>query len=129
MRSGVTTSATCLDYRRLGKQRVEAMQIYNILIGKAKSKAWQHHPATLMWKNHENALAHYFNCIRHEWISRGYRNNMIEIVIQGEIIMPKWLGDIKLHISHRSNLIRKFPEHYLKFNWNVSNDLPYIWLI
>ena len=124
-----TTSATCLDYRRLGKQRVEAMQLYNILVGKAKSKAWSHHPAALMWKGSENALAHYFNCIRHEWIRRGYCNNMPELIIQGEISMPSWLGNEDFHKSHRSNLMRKFPEHYSQFKWNVPNNLPYIWPI
>ena len=28
----------CLDYRRLGKQRVEAMQIYNIISGRSNKK-------------------------------------------------------------------------------------------
>ena len=29
-----------LDYRRLGKQRVEAMQILNVLLGRRKTKGW-----------------------------------------------------------------------------------------
>jgi hypothetical protein len=37
-------SAKILDYRRLGKQRVEARQILNALQG--KSKGWANHPAT-----------------------------------------------------------------------------------
>ena len=43
-------SSRILDYRRLGKQRVEARQIYNILIGNTKSNAWRNHPAVLMWR-------------------------------------------------------------------------------
>ena len=46
-------SLQCLDYRRLGKQRVEAMQIHNILTGKNESSAWVNHPAVKMWKGHE----------------------------------------------------------------------------
>ena len=65
-----------LDYRRLGKQRVEAMQILNVLLGRTKTKGWVNHPATKMWKGYENALKQYLNeCIEH-WINRGYNNNM-----------------------------------------------------
>ena len=65
-----------LDYRRLGKQRVEAMQILNVLLGRTKTKGWVNHPATKMWKGYENALKQYLNkCIDH-WIARGYNNNM-----------------------------------------------------
>ena len=35
-----------LDYRRLGKQRVEAYQILNVLLGRTKTKGWSNHPAT-----------------------------------------------------------------------------------
>jgi hypothetical protein len=42
-------SAKCLDYKRLGKQRVEAKTIINILEGKTTSNAWRNHPATKMW--------------------------------------------------------------------------------
>jgi hypothetical protein len=122
---GVTASQ--LDYRRLGKQRVEAMQIYNILAGNAKSNAWRTHPAVLMWKTYENALAHYYNCIRHEWIKRGYNNTMPQLLIEGDIVFPKWLGYKPFHDSHKSNLLRKFPEYYKQFNWGVPDNLPYIW--
>ena len=52
-------TAKCLDYRRLGKQRVEAFQILNILEGKTTKAGWKHHPAVLMWKGYENALKKY----------------------------------------------------------------------
>jgi hypothetical protein len=42
-------SAKCLDYRRLGKQRVEVYQIINILEGKNKTNGWVNHPAVKMW--------------------------------------------------------------------------------
>ena len=64
----------CLDFRRLGKQRVEAMQVLNVLSG--KSRGWNNHPCVHMWRGYEPALAMYMNyCIR-EWIDRGYRNTM-----------------------------------------------------
>ena len=41
-------TAKCLDYRRLGKQRIEAFQILNILEGKTTKAGWKHHPAVLI---------------------------------------------------------------------------------
>ena len=33
-------SLQSLDYRRLGKQRVEAFQILNVLLGRTETKGW-----------------------------------------------------------------------------------------
>lgn len=121
-------TAKCLDYRRLGKQRVEADQILNIIIGKAKSNAWRNHPAVKMWEGYSQALIHYRNVIIQEWISRGYNNNM-PIIITKNIIYPKWLGDEEFHASHRSNLLRKDFNYYSKYGWKEQSDLPYIWPI
>ena len=65
-----------LDYRRLGKQRVEAMQILNVLLGRTETKGWVNHPITKMWKGHENALKEYLNKSRAHWVDRRYNNNM-----------------------------------------------------
>jgi hypothetical protein len=40
---------------------------------------------------------------------------------------PPWLGCDEFHSSHRSNLLRKLPEHYSQFGWSEPNDLPYVW--
>ena len=47
-------TAKCLDYRRRGKQRVEATQIIQTLSG--VTTGWHNHPATKMWRGHELAL-------------------------------------------------------------------------
>jgi hypothetical protein len=52
-----TKSAQALDYKRLGKQRVEAWQILQALRG--ETKGWTNHPATKMWRGHEKALCEY----------------------------------------------------------------------
>jgi hypothetical protein len=66
-----------LDYRRLGKQRVEAFQLLNVLLERGdKTKGWSNHPALLMWKGYENGLKYYLNCMIDEWINRGYNNTM-----------------------------------------------------
>ena len=116
-----------LDYRRLGKQRVEAYQILNVLLGRTKTKGWVNHPATKMWKGYENALKQYLNeCIEH-WIARGYNNNMKKEIIEGKIEYPHWLGDDKFHSAHRSNLLRKDKEFYSKYMWTESDDMEYYW--
>ena len=124
-------TAKVLDYRRLGKQRVETKQIINIIENKFVSKrkvAWSNHPAVLMWKDDLECLKLYFNVISTEWIRRGYKHNMGFYDIDFKsVTKPKWLGDLKFHVSHQSNLVRKKPEFYSDKFPNVSPDLPYIW--
>ena len=52
----IEKSLECLDRLRLGKQRVEAYQILNILLNRTKTKEWRNHPAVKMWEGHTNAL-------------------------------------------------------------------------
>lgn len=122
-------SAACLDNKRLGKQRVEAMQILNILAG--KSFGWKHHPAVLMWSGHEKALRQYLRVVILEWKRRGFRNSMRlprkTSLLPHEI--PPWIGGRKFHASHRSNLLRKDPRHYGRFKWKVEADLSRYWPI
>jgi len=118
-----------LDYRRLGKQRVETYQILRTLL--YESKGWRQHPATKMWMGHAAALAEYgrVNCV--EWIDRGYQDNLLPIFEhtvmshRGSKKMPKFLDEIA--VSHQSNLIRKYPEYYTKFWPNTPDDLEYVW--
>lgn len=122
-----TLSARCLDYKRLGKQRLESKQILNILLNRTQSKAWRNHPAIKMWVGYENALKLYYNTILVEWLKRGYNNTMKFEVLGPHMIQPIWLGNEEFHNSHKSNLLRKQPEYYEKFGWAVPNDLPYVW--
>lgn len=116
-------TARCLDYRRLGKQRVEAYQILLVLEG--KSTGWKNHPAVLMWKGWIPELRYYMNCMIAEWIRRGYKNTMKPIPYQSSR-RPWWLTS-KVMRSYRSNLLRKDPAYYGKFKWKVPNNLPYAW--
>lgn len=148
-------SIKCLDNRRLNKQRVEAKQILDRLIyknyyrclnkncnrliktnlirircscgSKLKiSKAWKNHPAVLMWKGYENALAKYINECIIEWKFRGFNCKLNYIHIP-KLKIPFWIGDKNFHLSHRSNLLRKDKSYYSKFNWKISDDKPYVW--
>ena len=118
-------SVRCLDYRRLGKQRVEALQILNALSG--KSKGWTNHPATKMWRGYEAALRFYRDLCIEEWVRRGYKNTMQKEDAHRVIRLPPWLGDESLHASHRSNLLKKDPQHYGQFGWSEPHDLAYVW--
>ena len=120
-------SLQSLDWRRLGKQRVEAHQILNVLLGRTTTKGWVNHPITKMWKGYEPALQLYFNICVEEWVNRGYNNNMLLEDITEPIIFPHWLGNDLLHSSHRANLLRKDKEYYSKFMWNEDSSNPYCW--
>lgn len=125
-------SLECLDYRRLGKQRIESKQILSAILNRpTKSgkpyKGWTTHPIVIMWKDYANALKLYHNLCIDEWVKRGYKNTMKHEVIEGEIIMPNWLGHEKFHSSHRSNLLRKNFEYYKVFKWKEESGDPYIW--
>jgi hypothetical protein len=112
-----------LDWRRLGKQRVEARQILKTLI---VGGGWINHPAVKMWRGYESALIAYSNAAIMEWLRRGYRNTM-EILPVECWLSPPWLGDLRFHASHRSNLLRKDPRYYGQFGWSEAPDLPYYW--
>jgi hypothetical protein len=122
-------SLECLDYKRLGKQRVEAFQILNIILNRTKKKGWRNHPTIRMWKKYPNSLKLYLNLAIKEWIRRGYKNNMKLEKIKGRIIMPLWIRNEKFHSSHRSNLLRKNKKYYSKFKWKEKSNSPYVWPI
>lgn len=118
-------SVKCLDYKRLGKQRLEAKQILNTLQG--KTKGWKNHPCIKQWKGYENALKLYYNFCVKEWISRGYKNTMQLEDIEGDIIYPLWLGRYDYHSSHRMALLHKNYDYYSKYDWKEESKLDYKW--
>ena len=120
-------SVRVLDYRRLGKQRVETFQVLNILLERTESKGWRNHPVTRMWTGYEEALKLYQNHTIAEWMNRGYKNNMaFEEIDSSAIVMPPWFGSEDFHRSHRSNLLRKNYEYYSQW-FNEPSDLEYLW--
>lgn len=120
-------SVQVLDYRRLGKQRVETMQVLNILLDRTDSKGWRNHPVVRMWTGYQEALKLYQNYTIEEWIRRGYKNNMsFEIVNLDRVVLPDWFDNTEFHRSHRSNLLRKDFEYYSQY-FDDPADLPYLW--
>jgi hypothetical protein len=121
-------SARVLDWRRLGKQRVEAWMLHDLLTNpETRWRGWRHHPVVGMWRGYEDALARYFWTMVGEWRRRGYRSVITLPEPSGRILLPSWLGDERLHASHRSNLLRKAPEWYGQFGWTEPPDMPYWW--
>jgi hypothetical protein len=125
-------TASALDYRRLGKQRVETWQIIRALNG--ETRGWRNHPAARMWDGYEDGLAYYGLVMCLEWKRRGYNDTMterFENLLTGKnitgLVMPSWIGDRNFHISHQSNLIRKDPEFYRPLFPTVPDNLEYIW--
>lgn len=127
-------SARILDYRRLGKQRVECKQI--LLALPKTTGGWVNHPATKMWRGHEVELARYGFAMCREWVKRGYTDTL-GVFFSGTVLdyladgrdptPPAWLGEESVHASHRSNLIRKDPVYYAQFGWAEGPDMPYVW--
>ena len=127
-----TKSAQCLDYRRLGKQRLEAWQIYLALT--QENYGWKNYPIVKMWSGYEKHLLDYGIIICIEWINRGFKDTMLQkfqkeyINFKGFYYLPSWLGNKKFHSSMRSNLLRKDKEWYSQFGWKEKNNLPYYWI-
>jgi len=128
--SSFVRSAKCLDDKRLGKQRVEAYQILRTLLG--ETAGWANHPAVRMWSGYERSLLAYGSIVCMVWRSRDFRDTVLDRLCELAPLsalddLPPWLGDERLHASHRSNLLRKDPEWYGQYGWKESPDLPYFW--
>lgn len=126
--SDFAKSASVLDRQRLGKQRVEAKQIYLALT--QPGYGWKSHPATLIWRDRTGALVDYGIAMCVEWRQRGYNDSLLpwfEARREANASRPSLIGYEPFHRSHMSNLIRKKPEWYGPMFPGVPNDLPYVW--
>jgi len=119
-------SAQVLDYQRLGKQRVEAFQIYKCLSNPTR---WKNHPVVKMWEGYRGALAEYHNAMIVEWIKRGFVNNMLYIIYEEKYEYPWWLGNEDFHRAMRSRLIQKNKGFYLPLfpDDEGFNESKYMW--
>ncbi|HST71647.1 MSMEG_6728 family protein [Kocuria rosea] len=130
-------SARVLDRRRLGKQRVETLQV--LRAATVPGYGWFRHPATAMWSQHVPALVAYGRAMVDEWTARGGADStgwqIREFAPQewdrspddGVSEPPPWLGDEALHRSHRSNLLRKDEDFYRPLFPEDPAGLDYVW--
>ncbi|WP_160050234.1 MULTISPECIES: MSMEG_6728 family protein [unclassified Nocardiopsis] len=130
--------ARTLDDRRLGKQRVETLQILRALVW--PRYGWKNHPAVAMWRGFVPALAGYGVAVCREWRRRGYADSVLasltaftggrvpeEAWLWERDMLPPWLGAEDLHASHRSSLVDKDGAHYRPLFPDVPGGLPYVW--
>ena len=135
-------SMRALDTKRLGKQRVEVIQIVRALT--IPGYAWSSHPAVLMWKGYEEALGRYGLTACAVWAERGFGDSCAATIVAdlhaagvtrireyaelaGADALPSWLFDEAVQLSHRSSLLRKDPEHYGPLFPQTPTDLDYVW--
>ncbi|MCV7222529.1 MSMEG_6728 family protein [Mycolicibacterium elephantis] len=140
---GFDASARVLDRRRLGKQRVETIQVLRALT--VPGYGWRHHPAAAMWAGYEEALVRYGLDVCAVWCESGAADTcaatlatdltkgtgLTVVRTQKKLAaadeLPPWLGDKEFHRSHQSSLVRKDPGHYRQYFGDVPDDLPYVW--
>ena len=135
-------SARALDIRRLGKQRVECIQVVRGLT--REGYGWRHHPAVKMWKGHEEALGCYALTCCAVWTELGFADTcaatiradlaeagVTEVRSQFELasagVLPSGLGSQEFHRAHQSALVRKDPAFYRPRFPDIADDLPYLW--
>nr|WP_216848410.1 MULTISPECIES: MSMEG_6728 family protein [unclassified Rathayibacter] len=132
-------SARALDSKRLGKQRVETLQIMRALT--VPGYGWQNHPAVRMWRGHRPAVMAYQRETCDAWTDRGFADTCLEkteaalaahpddlaLYRAGTIELPPWFGRDDVHLSHRSKLVEKDPEHYAPLFPGTLPGLDYVW--
>ena len=136
-------SARLLDSPRLGKQRVETLQILRAL--ELPDYGWANHPVVTMWRGHTAGLVVYSLAMVRIWRERGFGDTTDQQIAefapqvvgrpQAELaaagLLPSWVGDEAVHRSHRPNLIAKDPEFYrprfAELFGAEPDDLPYVW--
>ncbi|MFK5645806.1 MSMEG_6728 family protein [Ornithinimicrobium sp. LYQ121] len=141
--SDFAESARLLDSPRLGKQRVETLQVLRAL--ELPDYGWASHPAVQMWRGRTPALVAYGLVMVQEWRERGFADSTSPLIAefapqvvgvpQVELsragLLPSWVGSEELHRSHRSNLLSKDPAFYrpvLTARFGPEpDDLPYVW--
>jgi hypothetical protein len=132
-------SAQVLDSPRLGKQRVETLQVLRAL--ELGEYGWRNHPVVKMWRGRTPALVVYGLEVVRAWRGRGHADSTYDLIAEfapgaeaatqedlaAQGLLPSWLGDGRIHLSHRSALLRKDPDFYRPVFGDVPDDLPYHW--
>ena len=128
-------TARSLDQARLGKQRVEALQVLRAVT--LPGYGWQSHPAIAMWRGHLAALTSYSLAVTDEWLAQGHADTVrpqiaefapeVDGIPFASLELPPWLGDEAVHRSHRSKLVQKQPDWYRARFPDVPDDLDYVW--
>lgn len=116
-------SMRCLDKSRLGNQVWrEGMTLIR--------GGWPNHPASKMWRGYEYHLGLYLLAGINALKERGkyyiniHKNILVEMAKHTNTGVPPWLGDEKIHTSHRRALLYKNRDWYSQFGWLEKPDIP-----
>ena len=94
-----------------------------------------------MWRKCAEGLLFYAHAICDEWEKRGYKDTCRDKITDAfsigvrdgfvqrtsGVLVPEWWGDYRVHASHRSNLLRKNPDHYRQYWAEETDKLDYYW--
>jgi hypothetical protein len=132
-------TAADLKLNELALAFVEAESLFNEMIyGDAAEEVGPAPlPLTKMWYGYEPALAAYAitagaTLVAHG-VGTGVRTVELARTVDGlrangdpaELVMPPWLTDTDVLRSHRSNMMRRWPDRY---SWSKTPpNMPYIW--
>jgi hypothetical protein len=126
-------TAQILDWQRLGKQRSEAKVILESNL-RGEGPLYKTLMAK-MWRGYNIALAIYTIEICSEWKKRGFQDNISHSIIDlipdsiepsqlwlkqnKPELLPAWIGDPRVHDSHKGRLLAKNPIYYARYNWSI----------
>ena len=136
-------SAAALDSKRLGKQRVEALQVLRAVT--RVTYGWKRHPAVRMWVGYAEGVGAYGTAMCLEWVSRGGADTVagtigVDLAAAGlpsvprtqhelarAYALPEWIGDERVHASHRAGARAQGPGLLRRAVPHADPELPYFW--
>ncbi|UAJ16145.1 hypothetical protein SEA_TINYMINY_54 [Microbacterium phage TinyMiny] len=140
-RKSLLDSAEDLALPQLALARRESEALFNEMVFGEPDPEHGSAPAPLvgMWSGYEAALAAYSVGCAAILVAHGVTDSHRALAVANTVKdmrangdpmtfeMPPWTQDIDVLMSHRSNLMRRWPEHY-RFPRNPV-DMPYLWPI
>ena len=127
-------SAQTLDHYDCGRYTRLGNQMWRETLTLVRG-GWQNHVASRMWRGYTFALAQYGLALVDECeerLDRDYSHLRAEYQEWADKAphqdMPWWLGDERVHATHRSNLLRKDgPARYGQYGWTEIPVDGYFW--
>jgi hypothetical protein len=140
-------STNFLDHGHITNQAYEAATILHAIAGPGHHTGWSNLKGAAMWKGHDDGLALYLSLVIRQCRAQGiavpqnppydfekdYAPNLgnhwlaPRLCAVADIVWPEWLGEEKVHSSHRSNLLRKKPDFYRQFGWTDDPEAEIYW--
>lgn len=139
-------SVNVLDDELLDEQRLGSVRLLEALLFGCDEGEWR--PSADMWRGFEVCLFHLQLALYAEWRDRGFDDDWVlghsgAVMVEGgmgqyvtrnadgKLIVsippredPPWLGDQRLHRSHRAALVRLRPAYYRPRFPNVDEGVP-----